>query len=80
MKAKQIPKFKAGDVVQLRSGGEKMTVEIVLPYHKIHPAVGYVCVWMKDGCLTREEVSEAALCIIGRGRYGGTPFVEGEPD
>lgn len=64
MKANSIPKFKAGDVVVLRSGGEKMTVEIVLPWHKIHPAVGYICVWMKDGNLYSAEITETSLRIV----------------
>ena len=63
MKTNLEPKFKEGDVVSLRSGGNYMTVEVVLPYNNtIHPSIGYLCVWMRDdGCFERNEISEVAL-------------------
>jgi len=62
------PAYKAGDIVYLRSGSDPMTVEVVLPYHKIHPAIGYICIWMYEGNLRREEISEAALEGEGEGK------------
>lgn len=63
MENKQVPKFKVGDVVSLRSQRMNMVVEFVLGYDKkVHPAVAYICVWMnKDGNLNRDEISESAL-------------------
>ena len=56
------PKFKEGDVVILRSGGDYMTVEVVLPYARtVHPGIGYICVWMYEGTIKRNEISESAL-------------------
>jgi hypothetical protein len=62
MTDKPEPKFKAGDIVSLKSESQLMTIEVVLPYHKVHPAIGYICVWLSsDGHMVREEISEAAL-------------------
>ena len=58
-----MPKFKAGDIVHLKSGGPNMTLEVVLPKQKNVPNyIGYICIWFKDDCsLERAEFSEETL-------------------
>jgi uncharacterized protein YodC (DUF2158 family) len=59
----RLPAFQVGDIVMIKSGGPDMTIEAVLPYdHKVHPAVGYFCVWIdKEQQVQRAEFLEETL-------------------
>lgn len=61
-------RFNPGDLVQIKSGGRAMTVELVLPFkRKVHPGVGYLCCWHnKNFTLERAELSEEVLVPLTR--------------
>lgn len=64
--------FKAGDVVQLKSGGPRMTVERVpgdvVPEHHLNMTLGadsYLCMWFDESCeLIRDYFREVSLSAL----------------
>lgn len=52
--------MKVGDVVQLKTGGPRMTVEYITPYHYELAS----CVWFEGTTLRRIDVSVDALKIV----------------
>lgn len=67
--AKSEMKFKVGDVVKLRSGGPKMTINGSAndSFHQ----TGWKCAWFKGGVLAEGEFSEEALIIAPNGEAQG---------
>ena len=49
-------KFKPGDVVQMKSGGPQMTVELITE-DKVH------CSWFDKNTLCEKDFNEKLLCI-----------------
>jgi uncharacterized protein YodC (DUF2158 family) len=45
------PRFKVGDVIELKSGGPRMTVKRIHE-NKDKAEIGYYCAWFVDGKLT----------------------------
>ncbi len=67
--------FKKGDVVQLKSGGPKMTVTNVGNYSEgmgMGPEDGVACVWFEPGKATKahEKVFDSAVLQIAPSNVG----------
>jgi uncharacterized protein YodC (DUF2158 family) len=49
--------FKAGDVVVLKSGGPKMTVEKIGPRNSTNPEEVVHCIWFENGHVNTDKFS-----------------------
>lgn len=52
--------FKKGDVVQLKSGGPKMTIQNLGDYGPLGPEEGAACVWF-EGTKPKEGIYDIAV-------------------
>jgi Uncharacterized small protein len=55
------PKFKPGDIVQLKSGGPAMTVASLNEHYMTHAFDGYKCEWFKGASKEWGNFAEETL-------------------
>jgi len=58
----EVKEIKAGQIVQLKSGGPKMTVESL--FNDVHGKRCVKCVWFSQNSLTRDVFQIEALQLI----------------
>ncbi|MGN6109051.1 MAG: YodC family protein [Kofleriaceae bacterium] len=67
MEPKSIQKFQAGDVVQLKSGGPEMTIEMVMCL-EWDPPEKVCCVWFAGDVIFRDRFSWYAVQKVSKAR------------